>query len=181
MFWKAVRFREIIYQKTYILMNNQTNYYSQLNGIRAIAIFGVFLAHFITPTIGMTLPYGSMGVRLFFVLSGFLITSILLKARELVQSKEQTFLFTLRQFYIRRALRIFCVYYAWIFVTNFILVGGKYLSFYICPIFGISLYWMDMAINIGVWPLKNSFISFGQFLFYCYPIDNWKLFCGPSY
>lgn len=89
----------------------------QLDGIRGLAIFGVFLAHYITPYLGMTLPWGSMGVRLFFVLSGFLITSILVASREFMETGHQTLGYTLRVFYLRRSLRIFALYYAWLLLT----------------------------------------------------------------
>lgn len=64
----------------------------------------------------MTLPWGTMGVRTFFVLSGFLITGILLRARNDVDSGHQSIGFTMRQFYIRRSLRIFAVYYLFLFI-----------------------------------------------------------------
>lgn len=52
-----------------------------------------------------------MGVRLFFVLSGFLITGILLRCRDLVEEEGFSGAVTLRQFYIRRFLRIFPLFY----------------------------------------------------------------------
>jgi peptidoglycan/LPS O-acetylase OafA/YrhL len=52
-----------------------------------------------------------MGVRLFFVISGFLITGILLRSRDQVEASGQSPLFALRSFYIRRFLRIFPIYY----------------------------------------------------------------------
>src|SRR4051812_36633390 len=55
--------------------------------------------HFV-PGIDSYAPLGSIGVRLFFVLSGFLITRILLTSRP-----------TMREFYIRRGLRIFPLFY----------------------------------------------------------------------
>ncbi len=72
-------------------------YYPALDGLRAVAVLLVFAEHFVG------LPLGWSGVDVFFVLSGFLITSILWKTR----GEEHRF----RNFYVRRTLRIFPVYY----------------------------------------------------------------------
>lgn len=88
----------------------------QLDGVRGIAILFVLISHWISPTIGMTLPWGTMGVRTFFVLSGFLITGILLRGRSDIDSGHQSVGFTIKQFYARRCLRIFAVYYLFLFV-----------------------------------------------------------------
>jgi peptidoglycan/LPS O-acetylase OafA/YrhL len=80
--------------------------------VRGLAILLVMAAHFVgdaTPyTLGQRLlvkgaSFGILGVDLFFVLSGFLITGLLL------ESKGQPRYF--RNFYARRALRIFPLYY----------------------------------------------------------------------
>ena len=71
----------------------------ELDGLRAIAIATVFAFHMRLP--GFSL--GWAGVQLFFVISGFLITRILLKSRQ----RPRYF----RNFYIRRTLRIFPIYY----------------------------------------------------------------------
>lgn len=71
-----------------------------LDGLRAIAFLIVFLFH------TRHLPFGWMGVQLFFVLSGFLITDILLRMKEGLQRRD---FFT--KFYGRRFLRIFPLYY----------------------------------------------------------------------
>jgi peptidoglycan/LPS O-acetylase OafA/YrhL len=81
----------------------------QLDGLRAIAALIIVYVHWIHHGDLFGTPWGDIGVQLFFVLSGFLITGILLKAREI---PEQSPLLTLRQFYIRRALRIFPLFYA---------------------------------------------------------------------
>ncbi len=63
-------------------------------------------------------PLGPMGVRLFFVLSGFLITGILLRVKANIDSGEETIWFASRQFYMRRCLRIFPIYYATLLITG---------------------------------------------------------------
>src|ERR1041384_1172054 len=76
-----------------------------LDGLRAIAIAGVLLFH-VEPRI---FSIGWLGVVLFFVLSGYLITGILLDSR----SRPNYF----RSFYARRALRIFPAYYLLLLVS----------------------------------------------------------------
>jgi peptidoglycan/LPS O-acetylase OafA/YrhL len=71
-----------------------------LDGLRALAFLGVFTYH------TGNLEFGWMGVQLFFVLSGFLITEILLRMKDSLPTRE----FAIK-FYGRRALRILPVYY----------------------------------------------------------------------
>ncbi len=79
----------------------------QLDGLRAFAVGAVLLHHFFRlPRIG-GVDFALLGVWLFFVLSGFLITGILLRARDQVDYGGSPSGFVLRQFYIRRFLRIF--------------------------------------------------------------------------
>ena len=77
---------------------------SQLDGLRAIAVAGVVYAHWMPPKYGFNIPFAELGVLLFFVLSGYLISGIIFDRRE------GKFDF-LRKFYIRRAIRIFPPYY----------------------------------------------------------------------
>ena len=89
-----------------------------LDGVRGLAVLMVILWHamesnFLTASplikvIGMTLYVGRLGVDLFFVLSGFLITGILIDTR----GDSGYF----RRFLARRALRIFPLYYGVLFV-----------------------------------------------------------------
>src|SRR4051794_37262239 len=74
-------------------------YVAALDGIRAIAVFFVFLRH---STVKMYVPdgVGVVGVGIFFALSGFLITSLLL------EETERTGAVRLRSFYVRRAYRL---------------------------------------------------------------------------
>jgi peptidoglycan/LPS O-acetylase OafA/YrhL len=85
----------------------------QLDALRAIAALSVLFAHFVwyPPRWLTIIPWAAFGVQLFFVLSGFLITGILLDGRKQVEAGGSRF-WMLRQFYIRRFLRIFPLYYA---------------------------------------------------------------------
>lgn len=87
----------------------------QLDAVRTFAVAAVLLQHFVglnnLPGPFATLPWGHLGVCLFFVLSGFLITGILIRSRDLVEENGQSAGFGARQFYIRRFLRIFPLYY----------------------------------------------------------------------
>ncbi len=83
----------------------------QLDGLRAIAVLLVLYHHYMPRTHTLGVHWGALGVDLFFVLSGFLITGILLRCRGL-QEEGQSLGFTARQFYMRRFLRIFPLYYA---------------------------------------------------------------------
>jgi len=71
-------------------------YQPQLDGIRAGAVLLVIAFH----ARGSLFPGGYIGVDVFFVLSGFLITGIL------VGEMTQTGTLSMRRFYIRRALRL---------------------------------------------------------------------------
>jgi peptidoglycan/LPS O-acetylase OafA/YrhL len=85
---------------------SRRQYFPALDGLRAIAALMVLSYHFCQYT-KMRGPWalGQTGVDLFFVLSGFLITSILLEAPEKDWRE-------VRLFYLRRTLRIFPLYYA---------------------------------------------------------------------
>jgi len=86
-----------------------------LDGLRMVAVFLVVLYHF-----GFQFVPGGHGVLAFFVLSGFLITRLLLKERERFGT------ISLRRFYLRRALRIFPAYYCfWLLWTAVLLVANK--------------------------------------------------------
>ncbi|MBS0197382.1 MAG: acyltransferase [Planctomycetes bacterium] len=83
-------------------------YFGSLDALRCIAIVGVIWQH-TRPVPPEMLPFtdiGASGVALFFVLSGFLITSLLRREEAAAGS------INLRHFYARRALRIFPLYFA---------------------------------------------------------------------
>jgi peptidoglycan/LPS O-acetylase OafA/YrhL len=69
-----------------------------------------------TNAIYQNIQLGRIGVNMFFVLSGFLITQILLDNRKKIEHLSASRGPLLKNFYIRRALRIFPIYYLTIFV-----------------------------------------------------------------
>ncbi len=80
-----------------------------IDGLRALAVLSVLMAHYLPSSwhAGHLIPWNRWGVPLFFVISGFLITNILLRVRGAENRGA-----ALRAFYWRRALRIFPPYYA---------------------------------------------------------------------
>ena len=82
------------------------HYRPELDGLRAIAVIGVLLFHLDAPW----LPGGFAGVDVFFVLSGYLVTSILLRDHEAGR-------LSLRAFYQRRIARIFPAFLAMAMAT----------------------------------------------------------------
>lgn len=91
-----------------------------LDGIRAISILLVLYGHVSSTRdfpVSIVGKYGSwfgdvahLGVLVFFVISGFLITSLMMRERETTGS------ISLKRFYLRRVLRIFPAFYAFILV-----------------------------------------------------------------
>ena len=93
------------------------DYYRGIDGLRAVAVLTVMLSHAEVP--GVLGAY--IGVDIFFVISGFLITSILLKEHRTSGA------INIANFYIRRILRLipallvlitFVVAYAWLFTDT---------------------------------------------------------------
>lgn len=89
-------------------------HWNELDGLRSLAFLSVFLFHVGPPPLAPGLPgglyarlvgWGWAGVDLFFVLSAFLITTLLLRERD----KHGDISF--RLFFLRRALRIWPLYY----------------------------------------------------------------------
>lgn len=94
------------------------------DGLRAVAILLVLLWHtralFRSPSFGVLQPIvdvGWAGVDLFFGLSGFLITSLILREEETNELSRKGRRFSVKDFYGRRLLRIFPPYYTVLLVT----------------------------------------------------------------
>jgi peptidoglycan/LPS O-acetylase OafA/YrhL len=92
-----------------------------LDGARALAVTLVFVWHLL---VHIPIPfiwrfdYGNLGVRVFFVISGFLITSLL------VAERQRTGTISITNFYVRRAFRILPAYYVFLLVMAVLLPTG---------------------------------------------------------
>ncbi len=156
-------------------------YHRHVDGLRALAVLAIVIFH-AAPSL---LPGGFIGVDVFFVISGFLITGIILRERE-----EERFSFA--RFYLRRARRILPAYivvtafvaafaywlllpdelqnFGWalgsagLFLTNFVFAGS---SGYFDPIAEQSplLHLWSLAVEEQfylVWPLLIGLLSIAR-------------------
>lgn len=84
----------------------------QLDTLRTFAVMLVVVYHWFPTGEGINrLPNGTIGVMVFFVISGFLISRILLENRNRIGAGQATLGPLYRNFFVRRALRIFPLYY----------------------------------------------------------------------
>ena len=99
------------------MKSNNSEYFSQLDSLRAIAVLMVIISHWFSSEhfLNRYTANGVIGVTLFFVLSGFLITGILLKSKNKVEEGSSIWK-AFKVFYMRRSLRIFPVYYLLLFI-----------------------------------------------------------------
>lgn len=142
-----------------------------LDGIRALAIGLVMLSHF-APALDPLLPGGNIGVRVFFVLSGFLITGILLR-----EGGDRDRLSILAPFYIRRALRILPVYFIAVFgiAYAFNIDGARDLWPWLAS---FTFNWHMIEVGSGTGNLSPYWSIAVEEQFYL--IWPWLLFLWPS-
>ena len=131
------------------MRHDHPNYVRELDGIRGIAILLVLWSHLPREPLGQLLTVcsfavqpGYLGVDLFFVLSGFLITRLLLSGRGQKGS--------LVRFLIRRSLRIFPIYYLTLLVI-FAVEPGRYLAW--CAIYASNF---AFAFDLTANPMRHS-------------------------
>lgn len=113
------------------MRKSHEQYFPQLDSLRAIAVLLVIISHWFANEhfLNRYIANGILGVTLFFVLSGFLITGILLKSKTKLEtggSLGRAF----KVFYVRRSLRIFPVYYLLLVVLFFFNIASIRESFW---------------------------------------------------
>ncbi|MEP3032885.1 MAG: acyltransferase [Pseudoruegeria sp.] len=94
--------------------------YLDLDVLRALAVILVMFEHYSGIPEYFPIGAGDIGVGLFFVLSGYLITSILISDLD----KEQKAALVLKGFYVRRFFRLFPIYYILLTILIFLELGN---------------------------------------------------------
>ncbi len=121
------------------------NYRPEIDGLRALAVLPVVGFHFSSAWV----PGGFLGVDVFFVISGFLITSIILK-----EHAEGSF--TLKDFWVRRIRRLYPALLTMLFVTalvgHFVLLGPERRSL---ASQGFSV--LAVFANVKMWLLTSGY------------------------
>ena len=136
-------------------MVEKARHYQGLNGLRAIAVTLVFLVH---KAYGVSPEFGKSGVWLFFFISGFLIIGELHRVRRAIESGQSTISGGLKTFFIRRALRIFPIYYLLLAV---LFVGRRFYAHF-GPDLGfawhftyLSNFWMALVLKDWIGPFSH--------------------------
>jgi peptidoglycan/LPS O-acetylase OafA/YrhL len=129
-----------------------------LDGLRAFSIAAVLLAHFGDKH--WEYGYAGYGVTTFFVVSGYLITTLLIREREARGAV------SLREFYIRRAYRILPVSYLYLAILTVV-------YWHVVPIRDFALYWAYLGnyARHGTWNFVHLWsLSVEEQFYFLWPI-----------
>ncbi|GAB3339285.1 acyltransferase [Larkinella ripae] len=163
------------------------SYLTQLDGVRFIAVALVLYDHWMAER--NSLPLGPLGVTIFFVLSGFLITRILLSSKEKLADRPDGLSFYLKTFYIRRTIRIFPLYYFSLFLLFIFNVPPVREKLAWCVLYATNIYIAYYQQWLGVidhfWSLaveEQVYLIFPLLLFFVprkhVPLTMWLLIAG---
>jgi len=159
------------------------SYVPELDGLRAIACLGVLIAHFnpIVTHHSLVLELvrdsssGNIGVMLFFTLSGYLIMGLALR------QWRNGLGFDFSRFILRRALRIWPIYYFYIAFALIALTGWP--GWFLPPLIDVSITWPAIRetlpfylVFIGNW-IEQPIGEFGILWTVCVEMQFYVLFC----
>lgn len=151
-----------------------TSYLKQLDGLRFIAVSMVLVDHWSGDALNFPISY--LGVCMFFVLSGFLITRILLQAKEKDFTLKRSHKFSLKQFFIRRTVRIFPVYYLTIFIIFLLNVAPIrekiwwYITYSTNIYIAIKQTWLGSSDHLWSLAVEEQFYLFFPFIVLFAPV-----------
>lgn len=142
----------------------------QLDGLRALSVMAVAWSHWRACWFPESvIPWAGFGVETFFVISGFLITGILLDNRSVATRP-----LVLKQFYIRRFLRIFPLFYAVILMALFLQSNSmlETLGWHVSYLSNIYFYlygWCGQLSHFWSLAVEEQFYIFWPLLILCFP------------
>ncbi len=155
---------------------------SQLDSFRFFAVLLVILSHWVSGTIVNRIPNGYLGVDFFFVLSGFLISTNLFYAKKSILDENLTTQKALFNFYVRRFLRIFPLYYLVLFfiwhlnkhvfdghVGWYLFYGSNFLIF-------LKQSWQESLSHFWSLAVEEQFYLIWPFLIFLIPVRLIKQF-----
>ena len=141
-----------------------------LDGLRAVSIALVIAWHSGFLGFGLRrLDYGNLGVRIFFLISGFLITGILLE--QLASSGR----IDLRTFYVRRIARIIPAYWCFLVTVALLVPTGLVAAHY--PEFLAALLYYSNYVHVGVALIATWSLSVEEQFYLLWPLT--LLLLGP--
>jgi len=154
-------------------------YIKGINGLRALAVLLVIISHWFPKTFFLNkLPLGTIGVDIFFVISGFLITSILLRNNEEIKAQNDSFFNKLKAFFLKRTIRIFPIYYVLLFFLYFT-NGDEFRDYFVYYLTYTSNYlfyntqsWHGFTAHFWSLAVEEQFYLFWPILIFLIPKKN---------
>lgn len=158
-------------------MSKEKVYFPNLNGIRFFAALLVIIHHIEQykdihelPSYWDKIPFieiiGRLGVTLFFVLSGFLITYLLL-------SEEKAFgAISIKKFYVRRILRIWPLYFLIVILALFVL---PHISIFTLPGYPKAVIYTHLFLKIVFYVIFLPNLVFAKFGVIPYAAHTWSI------
>ncbi len=159
------------------------NYQPQMDGLRALAVIAVLLHHYEGP-FNTLFNFGTLGVRFFFVMSGFLITKMLLRSRKKWEQSQTSWLNEWSHFQLRRLMRTVPVYWLSLFLAAVLALPSVRESLFWTMTFltnfymGKLDYFPDTISHFWSLAVQEQFYLFWPFLIFFLP-RNWIKYSFP--
>lgn len=144
-------------------MSKDSDRFLELDGLRGISILLVLLGHTVPKSFGLPSPLhpfidAALGVRIFFVISGFIITSLL------IQEKITTHTIQWQSFYLRRLTKLFPSLLMLIISLPFVLQSSP--SQCSSRSYWVSALFLTEILGVDCWSLGHTWSLSVEELFY---------------
>ncbi|MBZ5857992.1 acyltransferase family protein [Flavihumibacter profundi] len=160
----------------------QSRYIPQLDSLRFFAVLLVMFSHWLGGSFINYLPNGFLGVTFFFVLSGYLISSNLLRSKLSILNENSTAWKEFGNFFLRRVIRIFPLFYFVLVFLYFIIPnvyeGNQQWYFLYCSNFLIFIkkQWPGMLSHFWSLAVEEQFYLFWPIVIILGNIKHYKIY-----